>query len=63
MGPQGREMEEALTVVDLQLVQTVVTGQGVQNVGNVLLELEQLLHGLSQQERHPSCHHVQAVGI
>ena len=52
MGPQGREMEEALTVVDLQLVQTVVTGQGVQNVGNVLLELEQLLHGLFQQERH-----------
>ena len=46
MGPQGREMEEALTVVDLQLVQTVVTGQGVQNVGNVLLELEQILHGL-----------------
>ena len=58
MGLQGRVMVEALTVV-----RTVVTGQGIQSVGNVLLELEQLLHGLLQQERHPSYHHDQAVGI
>ena len=54
MGPQGRVMVEALTVV-----RTVVTGQGIQSVGNVLLELEQLLHGLFQQERH----HCLDVGI
>ena len=63
MGPQGREMVEALTVVDFQLAQTVVAGQGVQNVGNALLVLEQLLHGLFQQECHQCCHHCQAVGI
>ena len=37
MGPQGRVMVEALTVVDFQLVQTVVTEQGVQNVRDVFL--------------------------
>ena len=58
MGLQGRVMVEALTVV-----RTVVTGQGIQSVGNVLLELEQLLHDLLQQERHSSYHHDQAVGI
>ena len=63
MGLQGRVMVEALTVVDFQSVRTVVTGQGIQSVGNVLLELEQLLHGLLQQERHLSYHHDQAVGI
>ena len=63
MGLQGRVMVEALTVVDFQSVRTVVTGQGIQSVGNVLLELEQLLHDLLQQERHSSYHHDQAVGI
>ena len=62
MGPQGWSLVEARAVIDSQPTQTLVPEQGFQHVGPVVLELEQILHGHLQQERHQCHHHCQAVG-
>ena len=62
MEPKDSALVGARDAIDFQPMQTVVSGEGIQPVGDVGLELEQVRHGALQQEHHRCCHHCQAVG-